>query len=174
MFGQRRPTSTYSTGSIGSSIPSRTSVQDRSLTLPSVNSQHVWIELLLLGFETLTKFTLVEIELVESLCRHLEFDKQRKVLELFRLPSTYVLMCCGEKMSPLSQYVLFHNYIIPKKIKDIKDFEELLMRFEASTMLHTGTPFKGSLNSITIQHTQQPPFHKFKDSNFGPVAPASD
>jgi hypothetical protein len=62
-----------------------------------------WIELSLLCFHTLIKFSNVKIEWVDGLCLHLEFDSYTKVFKLFRLPSICLLMCCCEKMSPLSQ-----------------------------------------------------------------------
>jgi hypothetical protein len=47
----------------------------------------------------------IEVEWVDSLSLHLEFDKSTKILKLFRLPSLCLLMCCCENESPLTQYV---------------------------------------------------------------------
>jgi hypothetical protein len=62
-----------------------------------------WIEVSLLCFHTLNKFASIKIEWVDSLSLHLEFDSYTKVVKVFRLPSLCLLMCCCEKISPLSQ-----------------------------------------------------------------------
>ncbi len=61
------------------------------------------IELSLLRYHILKKVANVEVEWVDSLSLHLEFDKSTKTLKLFRLPSLCLLMCCCEDESPLSQ-----------------------------------------------------------------------
>jgi len=69
----------------------------------SIRPGDEWIELSLLCFHSLNKFASIKIEWVDSLSLHLEFDSNKKVLNIFRLPSLCLLMCCSKKMSPLSR-----------------------------------------------------------------------
>jgi hypothetical protein len=61
------------------------------------------IELSLLRFYTLNKVANIEIEWVDSLSLHLDFDTCRKRLSVFRLPSLCLIMSYCEDESPLSQ-----------------------------------------------------------------------
>ncbi|PMD58304.1 uncharacterized protein K444DRAFT_442681 [Hyaloscypha bicolor E] len=94
-------------GSFGKVIPQRqrqwVSGRVSPASINPVRHDDDWIELSLLCFHALNKVANVKIEWVDSLSLHLEFDNKTKVLKVFRLPSLCLLMCCCEKVSPLSQ-----------------------------------------------------------------------
>lgn len=96
-------------GSFGKVIPQRqrqwVSGRVSPASINPVRHDDDWIELSLLCFHALNKVANVKIEWVDSLSLHLEFDNKTKVLKVFRLPSLCLLMCCCEKVSPLSQFV---------------------------------------------------------------------
>ena len=48
-----------------------------------------------LSYFTLTRVANIHIDWVDSVCQHLEFDMQHKVLKLFRFPSLCGLLCHG-------------------------------------------------------------------------------
>jgi hypothetical protein len=97
-------------GSFGKVIPQRqrqwVSGRVSPASIAPVRHDDDWIELSLLCFHALNKVANIKIEWVDSLSLHLEFDNKTKVLKVFRLPSLCLLMCCCEKVSPLSQFVL--------------------------------------------------------------------
>ena len=62
-----------------------------------------WIDHSLVRFHTLQKCASIKIEWVESLSLHLEFDRKRKVLKVFRYPSFCFLMYCCKNASFWSQ-----------------------------------------------------------------------
>ena len=59
-----------------------------------------------LSYFTLTRVAGIRIEWVDSVCLHLEFDMQHKVLKLFRFPSLCGLLCHGVNDATfLSRYI---------------------------------------------------------------------
>ena len=93
-------------GTFGKIIPKRSKQPGTGLATPSIipmKPDEEWIELNLLCFHTLNKVTCIKIKWVDNLSLHLEFDSYTKVLNVFRFPSSCLLMCCCTKMSPLSR-----------------------------------------------------------------------
>ncbi|KAN0114719.1 hypothetical protein V8E51_004263 [Hyaloscypha variabilis] len=91
----------------GTVIPQRQKqwLSGQSTPLPASHAGHDddWIDASLLSFNTLNKIAKVQIEWVDSLSQHLEFETCSKMLKVYRLPSLCLLMCCCEKESPLSR-----------------------------------------------------------------------
>jgi hypothetical protein len=94
-------------GTFGKIIPQRQKQVISGQTTPSFfvvqKQDEERIELSLLRFHTLNKVANVEIEWVDSLSLHLDFDTCRKRLSVFRLPSLCLIMSYCEDESPLSQ-----------------------------------------------------------------------
>lgn len=62
-----------------------------------------WIDVSLVCFHTLHKVANIQVEWVDCLSLHLEFDSQAKVLKLFRHPSICFLLRCKEDTTIMSQ-----------------------------------------------------------------------
>lgn len=62
-----------------------------------------WIVVPFLCYQTLRAVCHVEIEWVDALCMHLEFDSSRKVLKIFRFPSFCRLIYKHKQRGLLSQ-----------------------------------------------------------------------
>ena len=74
------------------------------------------IDASLICFCSLTEVGSVKIKWVDSLCFHLELDRHRKILQLFRLPLVCLLMCCCDELPLLSQYVQpFHLKLVERQ-----------------------------------------------------------
>lgn len=65
-----------------------------------------WIIAPFVSYQTLRKVCRIDIEWVETLGMHLEFDDARRTLKVFRFPSFCRLMYRYKKKGLLSQYVL--------------------------------------------------------------------
>jgi hypothetical protein len=52
-----------------------------------------------LSYYTLTRLAQLEIQWVDSVCQHLEFDSHHKVLKLFRFPSFCGMVCATKTIS---------------------------------------------------------------------------
>lgn len=80
-----------------------------------------WIEVSSICYNTLNRVCSIEIEWVDCLSLHLEFDSQTKTLKLFRFPSLCLLMRCHSDQnlssnsysSLMSRYVCSLNQIRP-------------------------------------------------------------
>lgn len=60
------------------------------------------LEVPLLCFQTLNRTAGIKIELVDCLALHLEFDRRRKILKIFRFPSLCLIMYCSPTKAALA------------------------------------------------------------------------
>ena len=70
---------------------------------PPPGQDNMSIDLGLVCFQTLHKVASIEIELVDCISLHLEFNIGTHTLKIFRFPSVCLVMACNPKKSLLSQ-----------------------------------------------------------------------
>ncbi|PVH79052.1 hypothetical protein DL98DRAFT_589829 [Cadophora sp. DSE1049] len=111
----------------GEIIPkySRTSFSGPGSPFPRAEEM---IEVSMLCFYTMHKVASISIEWVDCLSLHLEFDRQTKILKLFRFPSLCLIMCCRPERSSTNKSALAQLFSEASNLEGSNDDAEEYFR----------------------------------------------
>ncbi|KAH7400228.1 hypothetical protein BKA64DRAFT_477638 [Cadophora sp. MPI-SDFR-AT-0126] len=124
----------------GSIIPDRKESMVVSI-YPSSDNFTSQIKAYHLSFHTIYRIAKVNIEWVDCLALHLEFDPATKTLAIFRFPSLCLLMACSRSPGPCSQIFRdAQSYWSEPDGSDAKDyFREVLLTYRLIFGMHSSS-----------------------------------
>ncbi|KAK0102684.1 hypothetical protein ONS95_006286 [Cadophora gregata] len=87
----------------GAIIPERKGGSNKTFEVARTHAHDRWIDVTNISFSALSKMSKVQIEWVDCMSLHLEFDLHTKTLKLFQFPSICIVMTPSKESGPLNQ-----------------------------------------------------------------------